>query len=293
MAIDLHIHSNHSDGRLTPRQLVAKAARLGLKAIAVADHDTCSGAREAARYAKQFKIRVIPAVEVSAIHQSKVIHILGYFVNTRSRALVAKLDALRRDRISRAVKIIKRVNVLAKKRGRPAVDPKEFLEWAGKKEMIMRGDLAWFLFHKGFGKSPNDVFLNWLESTNIPVRGLSVREAIRAIHGAGGVAVLAHPNSASLGLRRFSQRIRDHQAIIAAFARYGLDGLEVKTPRTAKSVAAYYRKVADRLKIIPTAGSDFHGPHIPGARVLGAARAPDATYDELKKRSERYARDAR
>ena len=290
MAIDLHVHSNHSDGRLTPKQLVAKAARLGLTAIAVADHDTCSGAREAARYGRQFKIRIVPAVEVSAIHQGKVIHILGYFVNTRNRAFAAKLNALRRDRVSRAVRIIKRVNILAKKRGRPAVDPKEFLEWIGTKEMIMRGDIAGFLLRKGFGKSQNEVFLNWLESTNIPVRGLSVGEAIRLIHAAGGAAVLAHPNSVSLGLRGFSKRLGDHQVIIAAFARDGLDGLEVKTPRTAKAVAAHYRKVADRLKIIPTAGSDFHGPHIPGARVLGAARAPDAIYDELKKRSDRHAR---
>lgn len=290
MAVDLHTHSLLSDGRLTPQEVVRKAARLKLKAVAVSDHDTLSGAIDALKYGKKYGIEVIPAVEISTLYKGHILHILGYFVDLRSRSLNNVLEKLRRDRTSRAMHILGRVNVLAKKRGMHPVDQQEFRRWIGNKDPIMRGDIAGFLFKKGFGKSAYEVFIEWLEETNSPVRGLSAKEAIAHIHKAGGVAVLAHPHHESLGLRAFTLKLSQHLKVIVSLARQGLDGCEVyvRKRRETERFVQYYLRVIKKLSLIPTGGSDFHGTS--WSPELGSVFVPDSALAELKVRKSKYER---
>lgn len=289
MRVDLHAHSTYSDGRLTPEEIVRKAARLELSAIAVSDHDNCEGSIVAMRYSKKYGVRVIPAVEISTLYVGRILHLLGYFIDLRNPALNHTLRRLRKDRLSRALKIINKVNIRARKEGMSPVDPGEFLYWIGNKDPIMRGDVARFLFEKGFGKSGNDVFIRWLEPANVPVRGLSTERAIRLIHGAGGVAVLAHPHHESLGLGQFGAVLSRHRKILAHLAKHGLDGCEtyIRIRQNRKEAVQYYRRAAKEFNLILTGGSDFHGTD--WAPPLGGVRVPSIVLNALEYRRERYA----
>ncbi len=109
LAIDLHIHSTVSDGTLTPAQIVQTAVDIGLRAIALADHDSIGGVSEALQAAEGTSLRVIPAVEINTAANDKELHILGYFVDIDNSALKERLRAIRRARLDRAEKIVKRL----------------------------------------------------------------------------------------------------------------------------------------------------------------------------------------
>lgn len=284
MSVDLHLHSIYSDGYFKPAEVVRKAARAKLKAVALTDHDTCRGVPEALRAGNSYGIRVIPAVELSTVYRGKVLHILGLGIDMANARLNKKLKELKRARMSRAIRLLKRVSAAAKKKGIDPVDTKEFVRWVGDKEMIMRGDIAKFLVHKGFGRTAHQVFRAWLEDTNVPVRGLSVRDAIALIHGAGGAAILAHPKSSKLSLRALTPSLREQGRIMKVFADCGLDGCEAISIKGAPQIKRYYLKLMRKLGMIATGGSDFHGPHIPGADTLGYPRIPERVLKELDKR---------
>ena len=244
MKIDLHIHSTASDGSLAPREVVEQAVVGGLDVIAVADHDTVSGVSEAVA-AGGDRVRVIPAIELSARHRDRDVHILGYSVDAAAPALVAYAERARRSREARIRAMIERLVALD-----IPVDFEAVLHEAGPHgHALARPHLARALLTAGHvGSVPEafDRFIGDAGPAYVATDMVDVAGAIALIHEAGGVAVWAHPPLPVLGA------LRD-------FVEAGLDGLECHRPRVnATDLGRLLNKARDHGLLV-TGGSDWHG----------------------------------
>lgn len=259
---DLHTHTTASDGDYTPSQLVAAARQEGLAAVAVTDHDTLAGVGEAVAAAKAFTHRpvaVVPGVEVTAEHAGREYHLLGHFVRPDHPGLAAALESVRGRRAERFHRFL---DLLA---GQGVVIPPHLTAAAvAVSPSLGRRHVATLLVRAGLAATRFAAFRRFLD----PIRDrvginhrLPIAEAIRLIVSAGGVAGLAHPPEGLDG------------AILAEFAGYGLNAVEAVFPAATAGRTGELRAWADRLGLVVTGGSDFHGPdgRRPGAPGLSAA----------------------
>ncbi len=233
MDIDLHIHSSFSDGAFTPSELVALAGKNDVRVIAIADHDSVAGVREAA-VAGAAAIEVLPAVGIDCGDEK--------FLQT--------LDGFRRRRSGRNDEILGRVNDVLRTEGRNALNRENILAFA--RDSIGRPHIARELLARGYAASVEDAFRRYLVPCNVPKSYWQIDEAIEEIHRIGGVAVLAHPTSIS----------RDQAvlgSVIAALHLKGLDGIEVYNNMGWPLEIEFLRRAAEGRGLIVTAGSDFHG----------------------------------
>ncbi|MBI4388269.1 MAG: PHP domain-containing protein, partial [Candidatus Omnitrophica bacterium] len=188
--IDLHMHTTHSDGTLTPTELVARARSKELSCIALTDHDTVSGIKEAQRAGNEHDVEVIPGVEISVIFEPGTMHILGYFVDIENKDLLKGLESVQEARRHRNPKIIERLNALGF-----AITLEEVEKVSGG-DQIGRPHFAKVMVEKGFVKSHEEAFKKYLGrgcSAYIDKRTVTSKDAIQMIREAGGVASLAHP----------------------------------------------------------------------------------------------------
>jgi 3',5'-nucleoside bisphosphate phosphatase len=242
---DLHIHSTASDGSLSPGAVV-EAARAGrLSVIAIADHDTVAGVLPA-QQAGTSSVHVIPAIEVSTRHQGAELHVLGYYVDTAEPALasfVTGASTRREQRIHEMIALLERVGV--------RVRFSDVLAAAGSRpDSIGRPHLARAIVQKGYAATVSDVFDRYLGDDGpafVPTTVLTPAEAIRIIHGAGGVAVWAHPRLDAL------------ESGIGGLVGAGLDGIECFRPRNTPAEAEHIARVAATHGLFVTGGSDWHG----------------------------------
>jgi hypothetical protein len=246
--IDLHIHSRASDGHLTPTAVVDAAVAGRLDVIALTDHDTVAGVREACDAARERPIRVIPGIEVSTRHHEAEIHVLGYFVDPESPALVRHGEAASGRRFDRAQRMVGRLQEL----GVP-LDFAAVLREAGTDTAsIGRPHIARALLAGGHTRFYAEAFDRYLAdggSAFVVTEFPSVREAIDMIHGGGGLAVWAHPP-----LELFDTEVR-------TFADWGLDGVECFRPNTPPAESLLFETAARGLGLLRSGGSDWHGPH--------------------------------
>ena len=246
--IDLHIHSRASDGHLTPTAVVDAAVAGRLDVIALTDHDTVAGVREACDAARERPIRVIPGIEVSTRHHDAEIHVLGYFVDPESPALVRHGEAASGRRFDRAQRMVGRLQEL----GVP-LDFADVLREAGTDTAsIGRPHIARALLAGGHTRFYAEAFDRYLAdggSAFVVTEFPTVREAIDMIHGGGGLAVWAHPP-----LELFDTEVR-------TFADWGLDGVECFRPNTPPAESLLFETAARALGLLRSGGSDWHGPH--------------------------------
>lgn len=269
LAADLHCHSTASDGRLAPDEVVKAAWRRGLRAIALTDHDTLAGVPPAQEAAEPLGLEVIPALELSTTLAGREVHLLGYFVDIDSPELLRRLRRIQWERRRRARRMVRRLAAL----GYP-------VEWARVQELaggesIGRAHVARALLEKGYINSINQAFDQFLAEGRpayVPHARLTVQEGIRLITAAGGVAVLAHPGLAQV----------DH--LIPALKDRGLAGLEVAHPAHDPSQQEHYRRLADRLGLLPSGGSDAHGGEGPHQQP-GAVCIPLSWVEALRRRA--------
>lgn len=244
MNIDLHIHSTASDGALPPAEVVERAIAGGLDVIAVADHDTVAGV-PAAMAAGGDRVRVVPAVELSARHRDRDLHILGYFVDVEAPSLVAYGERARRAREERIRAMIERLVAL-----NLPVDFEAVLQEAGPHgHALARPHLARAMLAAGHvGSIPEafDRFIGDEGPAYVASDLVDVAGAIALIHEAGGLAVWAHPPLPVLGA------LRD-------FAAAGLDGLECHRPRVNPTDLGRLLNKARDHGLLVTGGSDWHG----------------------------------
>jgi len=268
LRIDLHLHSTASDGGLAPAELVRAAARAGLDVIALADHDTTAGVRDAIAAAGG-AVRVIPAIEVSTSDAGTEIHVLGYFVDPVHAALLeyARSAVLRRRERIRAM--LDRLAALG-----IALDMDDVLAEAPEgTEMLGRPHVARALLRRGYVRTLTEAFDRYLGDGRPafePMDLIAPVHAIELIHLAGGLAVWAH------------RPLDVAESEARRLAALGLDGIECFRPRVAPEDARRLQALAASLGLIASGGSDWHGDW---SGLLGAFHVAREQVPELAERA--------
>ncbi len=253
--VDLHTHSTFSDGQLTPTELVRRAKAMGLRAVALTDHDNIDGVAEAVEAGAAEGIEVIPGVELSVEYREfKDVHLLGYYVDWRSTPLAEKLRNFQEVRESRGERILQRINDHLIGQG---IHPMDFAEVrAAAHGSVGRPHIAQKLVEKGLARAIDDAFDRYLVPYNVPKAYFTPTEAVKMVDGARGVVVLAHPMVLTKD-RNFLN------LMLADFKELGVSGLEAYYGDFAKSEISACRKLAQQHGLVATGGSDFHGEGFP------------------------------
>jgi len=261
--VDLHLHSTFSDGVLAPAELVASAAKLGLRAIALADHDNVDGVPEAIEAGRKYGVEVIPAVELSVLWQEfNDLHLLGYAFDYDDPDLQKALEEFRIFRAGRSERVLANVNRRLVEEGRLPLPFAEVTRRAGG--TIGRPHIGQALVEAGYVNCLDDAFTLYLVPCNEPKRFFPIVEAIGLIHDAGGCTVLAHPPFIGVSEERLD-------SLLDEFIAMGLDGLEAYNSGTGNDGIDRYVSLARRKGLIVTGGSDFHQP-VRGGIVMGVGR---------------------
>jgi predicted metal-dependent phosphoesterase TrpH len=268
--IDLHTHTTASDGRCTPEELVARAVSAGVTVLAVTDHDTVGGLERADDACRRAGIVLVPGIEITSVVDGRDIHVLGYYLDWHSLDLAAFLDEQRQNRIRRVRRVLERLAdhgivldadaILA-----PAL--------ADRSVSVGRPWVARAMISSGDAVDSNDAFERWLgrgRPAFVPRIGPSPDEVFACIHGAGGVASLAHPVLVG----------RDEW--IPTFAAAGLDALEAYHSDHDAAATAHYLAIADRMGLAVSGGSDFHADDAHGGGGPGSVSLPPDRFDQLR-----------
>lgn len=276
--IDLHTHSNCSDGTDSPAELVAAAAKAGLDAVALTDHDTTSG-WEQARRALPEGLTLVPGAELSCAScddagRAVNVHLLAYLFDPDAPALVAEQVRLRSERRTRLYEMATRMAA----NGLP-IDADEVLAALPEDAPAGRPHLARALVSAGVVTSVDEAFASYLANGReyyLPREDTPVEDAIDMIAEAGGVTVLAHPYARSRG----PSLTRN---VIASLAERGLTGLEADHPNQDERSRGQLRELAGELGLLCTGSSDYHGEN--KQIDLGQETTHPDVLDELVRRA--------
>jgi len=271
LEIDLHTHSNRSDGTFTPAEVVRTAAEKGLDAIALVDHDTTDGLEEALSTGHDLGVEVVPGVEFSAEYDRTSVHVLGYWPDVTNAELQAELQRLRDDRFRRGELMVEKLQLL----GFPiAFDRVREIAAGGN---IVRPHVAQAMVEAGIVATEKEAFDEWIADgrpAHVPKHALDPVDAVGVITRAKGLCVLAHPGM-------WGDQTSVPQELIERMAAAGMAGLEVDHTDHTPEQRERYRALADRLGVIPTGGSDCHGTRYDPIRMGTALCAPES-YGALK-----------
>lgn len=251
MRIDLHTHSSISDGTDSPAELAAQAAASGLDVIALCDHDTFAGLDEAIAAGEALGVRVLRGIEISAEHDWVSVHLLGYGCRVDDPDLNAELARIRRGRSGRIPAML--ANLAAA--GMPV--PEEVLaRYVGDSPSVGRPHLADAMIELGYVADRSEAFDVWLADDRpifVPRYSTPLETGLGLIRNAGGVAVIAHPWG------RVSREQLPPELLAELAASALLDGVEVDHQDHDSETRAELRSLADRLGLLATGSSDYHG----------------------------------
>jgi predicted metal-dependent phosphoesterase TrpH len=280
LGIDLHIHSTASDGSLTPAEIIDHAQRLNLAAIAITDHDSIYGSKEALRTGIPPSLKFLTGVEISAAHPpffpgSGSFHILGYCIRLDNYAFNQTLNRLQQARKNRNPKILKRLNELGLKISLEDVNQ------TVANGQLGRPHIAQAMIKMGFVESMDEAFDKFLgagKPAYVDKDRIGCEEAIKIIRGAGGFPVLAHP--ALLNIDDDCQL----DELIQNLIKIGMRGIEVYYPEHSSEQIQHYTELADKYDLLMTGGTDFHGsitPKIEMGTGKGTLFIPYKLYEKL------------
>lgn len=272
--IDLHSHTKFSDGYFTPQELLEKVSEKNISVLAITDHDTVDAIPSAITLAKNFGITIVPGVELSSQDGERDLHILGYFVDIENEEFKKYLTLFKFERIKRAERIIKKLNTL----GFP-ITIEDVLSLS-ETSVVGRPHIADALVKLGIVKSFYEAFQKFL-GNNSPAYEkkyyVSPANAIKIIHDAGGIAVIAHPGA--LPEETIGNLIKDD-----------IDGFEIYHPAHSSEQMKYYEGITTNYFLYGTGGSDFHGGTRSDTNNIGRFYTPIGTFESMKRRSlERHA----
>lgn len=280
--IDLHCHSTHSDGTLSPAQLVARAAGLGLTALALTDHDGTDGVQPlldaCAALPPDRPLTGVPGVEISIDSPIGSLHLLGYFIDCGHAPLQEALTRIRSGREERNARIIERLQSLKLDVTREAA-----AAYAGS-DVVGRPHIAAALVASGYAKDPQQAFDRWLgkgRPAYFDRWRLHEGDALALIRAAGGVPVVAHPFSLKLSARAL-------RTALGKMKKMGLMGLEVYYPLHTPDQEGLFLAITRDLDLVATGGSDFHGnanTALELGRGFGRLDVPDTVVDDLRRRA--------
>lgn len=268
---DYHMHSNYSDGKLTPTELAKKYKEEGYDIIALTDHDGVDGIREAQIAGEALDLEVIPGIELSTLASKELlevsdiskdyleIHLLGYHIDIENEALLEQIALLKKIRHDRNVKLIEILNNMN-------VDiTLEEIKKDSKREYVGKPNIARLMVKKGYVETPNDAFeegkyMGSDEVKSLTRDSITIEKGIETIKVAGGISVLAHPMKLKMGMSRGSEEFYIAlDKVLKYLKKQGLKGLECYHSSHAKEEALRLVELAEKYHLHITEGSDFHG----------------------------------
>jgi predicted metal-dependent phosphoesterase TrpH len=269
MKIDLHVHSAYSDGVYSPAKLVEMAAKNGLSAISLTDHDSLEGIEECILAAEQNGLEAISGVELSAEVDGRDFHVLGYGINPKNEKLQNMLQQFRDTRVNRGHKILEKLNALG-----IALDAGQVVA-SSPNGALGRPHIAKALFENGFVKTYQQAFDKFLADGGpayVKKFKLDPAEAVAYIHAAGGLAFIAHPGT-------FVNNMSELVELLAM----DFDGVEVAHPNHSNSQRAEFEKIAHEYDMLTSGGSDYHG--FTGKDTpIGVPEVPYLYFEKIKQR---------
>lgn len=242
---DLHTHTYYSDGHLSPRELVEKAAQHGLVAIAITDHDTIDGLAEGEQAGMECGVEVIPGVELSVTVREESVHLLGYFFDPAHVELREHFERFIAHRRERVYRIVERLSASGMALSFEAVQA------LAKGRVLGRPHVAEAMVEAGHVATERDAFQQYLADGKpacVPSVSFPAAEALALLHEAGGIGVLAHPGHWTA------------DQTVMTLIQCGLDGIETIHPGHDAMLTGYYRQLARDMGLLETGGSDFHRP---------------------------------
>lgn len=278
--VDLHVHSNESDGTLSPKGVVELAVKSNLDAIALTDHDTIDGINEAIKASGEASnnghpIRIIPGTELSVSYKNRDIHILGLFLNPNNQTLK---DELLKARIKRDERNEKMALNLAKAGIDISISKMRELEG---NVVLTRAHFAKYLTEHGYTKSIKDAFDKYLNDESpyyVKREYLTPEKGIEIIHEAGGLAILAHP-------LLYKYTLKEVEELVQYLCQYGLDGIEVIHSSNTGFDEGHLRRIGNKFSLLFSGGSDFHGENKPNIKLgvgYGNLKIPYAMLETLE-----------
>lgn len=255
---DLHIHSNYSDGKLLPEEIVNLSVKRNIKCISITDHDTVDSQYIAKKFSHNNEIKIVPGLEISSQYKDVEIHILAYFIDIDNKSLKINLENIRNSRWERAKQIIENLNRISINVSFDEIKNVNFSSSIG------RFHIAKLLVEKGYANHTKEAFQKYLVKGRpgfVERCKIDYKEALKLINDAKGVAVLAHPGEI--------YRSVIIEKIIKELKIYGLKGIEVFHPAHSSRDSNKYYNLAKKYSLIITGGSDCHGTIINGDYSLG------------------------
>lgn len=242
--VDLHTHTNFSDGAFSPKELITLAHKNNLDVISITDHDTISAIPEAITHGEELGVEVIPGVELSSDIADREVHILGYFIDIENEELLRYLKFFRDERLKRAERIVKKLNYLGL-----SITLDDVLEEAKNSEIIGRPHIANAMLRlklvDNFLEAFNKYLGNYAPAYEKKVH-ISPASAFKIISDAGGLAFIAHPGNMP-------------ENLIKELIDAGVDGIEIIHPSHTTFQTNYYKNITNQYFLLASGGSDFHG----------------------------------
>lgn len=257
--IDLHTHSNYSDGTCSPDTIVTKAVEKGLAAFALTDHDTVAGVDDTINAVKKQSapIKFIPGTELSVAYKEKDIHIVGLFINHNNTALKKTTELVIKRRKDRNLEMVENL----RKAGIPITI--EALTANNPDTVVTRAHFARFLVDNKITETPAEAFKKYLNTDTpyyVPRKYIEPEEGLELIRNAGGVPVLAHP-------LHYKLKEAELEKLVKRLAFAGLMGIEVLYSNHSVTDEIYAKKLAQKYHLLPSGGSDFHGDNKPAIDI--------------------------
>lgn len=272
MCIDLHVHTTESDGTWTPQQLVQEAVKRGLRTIAITDHDTTAGIRAAQEHAPE-GLEVIPGIEINAAApDGSDLHIVGLWIDPDNFTLQKQLTILRESRVSRTEKILALLRDLG-----IDINLDDVLKYANE-DVVSRSHIASALLEKGVVATKAEAFQRLIGEgcpAYVPRLKVEPAQAVELIRQAGGVPILAHPG------------LLPNLDVLPALLEVDLVGMEVVHPSHDEAQMEYYLRLAEEKNLLPSGGSDCHGPGGKDQVFLGSYTIPEGWLEQLRKAASR------
>lgn len=241
--VDLHMHTNYSDGQHTPEELIIKVKDAGIDVISITDHDTVDGIFEAFEVGKKYGVEVIPGLEISSDIRDREVHILAYFFDPTNKELEEYLKFFRAERIKRAVRIIEKLNVLGL-----SLTLDDVMAVA-KNSAVGRPHIAKAMVGRKLVSNYFEAFSKYI-GNGCPAYErkvhVSPRSAFKIISDAGGLSFIAHPGPLP-------------DVIMIELIEAGLDGIEVIHPSHMPYQVNHYKGIVNEYFLLESGGSDFHG----------------------------------
>jgi predicted metal-dependent phosphoesterase TrpH len=287
MIIDLHIHSKHSDGALTVKEIVKEAKLRSIGFMSITDHDSIACQQIAIDLAGKAGIRYVSGVELNVTFshpkyrkgKSTSLDFLGYQFDAKNKELRNKLQQIANYREERAAKILRNLNAEFEKEGIEKLTKKDFDEIQASVDGVLgRPHIADYLVRQGIVRNRQEAFDRYLVRCNVPKYPLYLEEASRLVRNAGGIIVLAHPNDPhGTSLVTLTKSLPEQTGIIEDSMLGYIDGVECWHSRNDAQTTSHYIKFAKKHGLIMTGGSDCHQKPI----IMGTVKIPEYVAEQF------------